>query len=198
MISKKIMLSFATIIMVSNAAQAEEMKNSGTYVSGSIGINSVQDSDLKFAGISGEAEFDKGFGVTLAVGKRWKENFRIEAEASYNQSKIDSISVGGFPFTANETATAIGLMGNIYRDFKTDSRATPYLGLGLGANRIEVDGDNDIVFAYQGIAGVSFDIKSKTQLALEYKYTGTQDADLGGVDAEYGAHFLGAKLTYNF
>ena len=100
--------------------------------------------------------FDRAAGVLggTAVGYRAGRRFRVEAEYFYRDSPYDQTSpilgasgetserIAGEVARARErvySLTSHNLFGNIYVDFDTGSRFTPYLGVGVGAGFTELD-----------------------------------------------------------
>ncbi len=99
------------------------------------------------------SKFDGGTGVLagLAVGYRWR-NFRIEGEYFHRNATHDSTnepSFGGVNIKLSneiaESEEAIddvlshNFFTNLYYDFTTSSKWTPYLGFGLGFARVSLD-----------------------------------------------------------
>ena len=103
-------------------------------------------------------EHDGGDGVLAgaAVGYRWG-NLRLEGEYVYSgiayDSVDDSVTIAGEdPITARkreqELAAVEGVLGdavshslftNLYYDFHSESRLTPYIGAGAGFSRVSLD-----------------------------------------------------------
>ncbi len=97
--------------------------------------------------------FDGGTGVLagLAMGYHW-QNFRIEGEYFYRSAAHDNASepsFGGMNLKTlqeiSESEEAIGdllshnFFTNLYYDFTSDSKWTPYLGAGVGFARVSLD-----------------------------------------------------------
>ena len=98
-------------------------------------------------------EFNGGVGVLagLALGYRWR-NFRAEGEYFYRDANHDSAnepSFGGVNLKdsdeIDESEEAIddvlshNFFANLYYDFTSDSRWTPYFGFGVGFARVSLD-----------------------------------------------------------
>ena len=49
----------------------------------------------------------------------------------------------------------------------------PYVGVGLGAVNTEMANDSEWAFAYQGIAGMSFEVSDWVEPFIDYRYLGT-------------------------
>ena len=177
-----------------------------------------------------EADYDNGIGVYAALGYAWGNGFRTELEFSHRNNDIRHIApdpngFSGLPEgTISGDSTAIAIMANILYDFDLGSAFKPYIGGGVGFADVDHDitgtnaagapiapltisyGPNQRVFAYQGIAGVAYELAPQLALDVSYRYFGTRKQDvfgtLGGFPAEfataYNAHSLFAGLRWNF
>ncbi len=89
----------------------------------------------------------------------------------------------------------------------------PYIELGAGVARVEVNdftagdfNDDDIVFAYQGGAGLAFDLTERLTVDLGYRYFATDDPSFStagnnisqDVEFEYAQHGALVSLRYLF
>lgn len=105
------------------------------------------------------------------------------------------------------------LMANGYYDFTAVGPFTPYVGAGLGVGFVNVDyspsdvtivDDDATVFAYQLIAGGSFDISDRTALFAQYRYRATEDVETdvalfdANLDVENTASVIEAGLRFRF
>ena len=182
----------------------------GYYIGAGLGAALQQDSDLSGTGISGSVDTDMGWVGQLSIGRRYGNGFRSEIEAAYSDAYVDSIS--GATGAGGDISSLSAIINGLY-DFKLEGPLTPYLGLGIGVARINYDGvtpvggsridDSDTVFAYQGIAGVSYDLGDDMALTADYRYFRTLDPGFrtdGGtsVDSEFGEHRIMVGLRWNF
>lgn len=202
---KTLAVTACAVVALSTPALAEEAKNEGVYISAGGGASFLRDSILEEAGVQADAEFDTGFAVSGAVGYRFAEGFRIEAELGYREHDLDNIA----NVAVESKVSALSAMANAYYDIQTDLGFTPYVGAGLGISQVEVDPvsvagitltnkEDDTVFAYAAMAGINVPLTDEVALGFEYKYFGTEDPDFSGTSAEIGSHTVGAKLSYNF
>lgn len=118
-------------------------------------------------------EFDTGWAGIATVGYALRGNWRIEAEGGYRHNDIDTIN--GTANSAGGELNTTSLMGNVLYDIPLTERMTVSLGAGAGAIHSEfddgvIDQDEDISFAYQGIAGLSYAISPRTDLTMNYRY----------------------------
>lgn len=205
------LVSAAAIMVAGAAAHADRV---GPYISAFGGY--VMQPDLEFDDGTGAADLstDNGWAAGGAMGYDFGRP-RVEAEVTYRRNEADQLSdpVAG-TFDLNGNYSSLALMLNVLYDFENSSRFTPYIGVGAGAawvyaNDIAVKGfgtiidDDDVQFAYQGIAGVKVAITTGLSLFVDYRYFATLDpsfTDTTGtdVDGEYSSHNIMAGLTYNF
>lgn len=151
-----------------------------------------------------------------AIGKRY-DNYRIEAELSYRNNETNDSTATDIDTTEFKTYAA---MVNLFYDFRSKSRITPYIGAGIGAayasaninfdNGIDTLNVNDDAMAiiYHVGGGVSVDITKNIALTAGYRYVDTgkyefattvNGVDVGQVDAgDYRAHELNAGVRYSF
>lgn len=210
--TKVAITGFIASAALAGPAAAQGM-HEGVYVELRGGATFLSDSDLSATGFSNtELEFETGFVIDGAVGYAHMSGFRGEFAVGYRENDFDDISgtVGGLPFagSVNGDIKAASFMGNVYYDIKLGaqdseiSNLVPFIGAGIGAAYIEVDGDlgdnDDTVFAYQGIAGLAYRLTPNVSLTTTYVYFATTDPEFGGTDAEYETHNIMAGLRYSF
>ncbi len=199
----------ALAAMVGTAATAEgPAKHKGLYVSGALGANWANDSDVSGAA-SGEIDFDLESVGAVAVGYGFGNGLRLEGELSHRRSDVDELSGVGLVGQANVT----GFMANLLYDINVSPKFVPYVGLGVGAAIVEFDevspiggssvADEDTVFAWQAIAGVAIPIRDQLDLTFDYRYFDVPDVDLqtaagGSIDTEYTSHSAMIGLRYRF
>ena len=81
-----------------------------------------------------------------------------------------------------------GVFGNVYYDIETGSAFKPYVGAGIGYQWVDVDyspsgvavgDDNDGTFAYQLMAGASFELSDSAEVFGQYTWRdATEEADV--------------------
>lgn len=167
--------------MVLTAAAGE-----GGYYIGA-GVGSFGLDDAKYAP-PGDAKYNlkEGDLLYMSIGREFA-HLRLEVEWSKRENTITDL--GGF--TAEGTYTAETLMLNAYYDFKNSTFMTPFLGIGLGMAGISVDNTNvefplpigtqmmaegdSSVTAYQGAAGIAFELGESFRIDLAYVFFTTSD-----------------------
>lgn len=106
------------------------------------------------------------------------------------------------------------LFANAYYDFPIEnSPITPYLGAGIGIGFVDVEyapsdvgiiDDDDTQFAYQFMAGASFEATEKTSLFAEIGYRATSDVEVstdlfpGKLDIENRGYTAEIGFRFNF
>lgn len=212
-------LLVALTMLVSGALGATAAD--GPYVAVSGGANFLNDSDASEPGATGTFKFDTGFAFSGAVGIA-QGPWRAELEIIYQENDFDSATVTATIFGTTITASgklegdtsSLAFMANGYYDIDTGSPVKPYLGLGVGIARVEINdlriagssltpvNVDDTVFAFQAIVGASYEINPNLDLTLNYRYfrTVNPEFDSGGVttEAEYQNHSLMAGVRYRF
>jgi len=202
-------LTLAASALISVDASAQQ--TSGWYLGGGLGANWLRDADVGGSGVANsKAEFDRGWAGAAAVGYGLGNGFRLEGELGYRSNDVDK--VGGA--SGGGDVSQWSLMGNALYDIQTGTAFTPYVGVGLGGVRIDVDGgrtftggrtinDDDTVFAYQGILGVAYSLAPQWKLDLSYRYFASLDPsfktnDNLKVDGENRNHTVLLGLRYEF
>lgn len=196
------------------AAQTAGSFSDNLYLSASIGAGFFND-DMSYTdtGVGGIMEdFDIGLQTQGALGYRFTERFRAEAEFFYRRNESDTISVNGAGLNASNTFTSLGGMINGYVDMPNGD-FVPYVGAGIGIVNHDLDsfengtgtsgGLDDIEFAYQFMLGSNYRINQKIDLFGEYRLFGSTDpsvdtSDGSSVEVDYQTHNFLMGLRYNF
>jgi Outer membrane protein and related peptidoglycan-associated (lipo)proteins len=102
----------------------------------------------------------------------------------------------------NDDINSLSTMINGIYSFLPNSAWHPFIGAGVGWAWLDgkyPGAGRDNQFAYQGLAGVAYDVSRNWALKAQYRYFATLDADFGpGSDAEYRNHSILVGLTYKF
>lgn len=203
-------LAVAALTALPGVAQAQ------WYMGADAGVNFLQDGDLKSDAFNNDMKVgnDTGYAVQMHGGYGFKASSfgtpRLEGELAYRSSGLKSLT--DFDGKLSGHTSSLSLMANGVYQFLPKSKWHPFVGVGIGMSRIGVDwqspngklvDDTDIVFAYQGFAGVSYDIAKNWELSAQYRYFGTQDPEFKDTDSdkvkgEYSSHAILAGFTYKF
>jgi opacity protein-like surface antigen len=190
----------------------------GMYFGTKAGYVMTADSDLEFDdGEEGTAEWEAGYGLGVAMGYAFSA-FRLEGEIEYRsvdldkpkaevvveEPKYEAFSLAELSLAdagKSITLQTWSLMANAFYDVDLGYPVKPFIGAGLGLARHDVSNTDevDVVFAYQGTAGLGWDLSDKTTIELAYRYFMTSDAEFDGVDSmEYNSHNFTAGVRFEF
>ena len=155
-------------------------------------------------------DVDTGFNVGGSLGWNLSPQFALEADFFFTSSDYDLAA------PADGSLESFSFMANAVWNIDMGSGCRPYIGAGVGGVQLRFTdgvtsfgdpytGDADIVFGYQGFAGVAVNVDNNIDFIAEYRYQGADDANgtftvLGvptPVDFEYSSHNLTAGFRFN-
>ena len=156
----------------------------GWYVRGDAGPAWNQELSVKeFLGVKnvGKFEFDTGVRLDVAGGYNFKPWLAAEFETGFIGNQIQP--------THDSSLSSIPIMANILFQLPNSTRFVPFIGGGAGGVVSVLDADDlgnpalgfidgtdsDLVFAWQGFAGVRYKINEQFGVYLTYRYLGTTD-----------------------
>lgn len=170
-------------------------------------------------------DVDKGFDFGGLVGHDFGP-FRLEAEASYREAEISTLTAGstGVPvvnglspagiYAANGEVNALSFMLNGLLDFGPDDGLQGFVGGGVGVARVDADAtiqassngafdDSDTGFAYQVLAGVRAPLTENLDVGLRYRFFTAPNVGLidnlgRDLETKFRSHSILGTLTYNF
>ncbi|MDE0853881.1 MAG: outer membrane beta-barrel protein, partial [Nevskia sp.] len=206
----------------------------GFYLGAESGVNFVNPQDYKIYGYGGifgvpdgyplsNVKFGTGWMFGLTTGYGFHNGLRPELELDYRRNQFSRLyrypvgffrgsntdNVGGFE-------NADSAMANLWYDFFKSRYIHPYIGGGIGEARIAVrhgrydstqlNNDYDTVFAYQGGAGVGFDLGRHWTASLDYRHlegSASKDSLIQNqpsthVEFNYHANSVMFGLRYSF
>jgi OOP family OmpA-OmpF porin len=182
---KALLLGAAAAVALSGTASAGYERD-GWYFGLEAGAVRVSDTD--FAG-GGTIEFDDGWAGLGTAGYAFKDsNWRIEGEIGYRSNDGD-----GLVTTCLTTCTSVvrpteleewsGMVNAVYDFHLNSDKWGMSIGAGAGIDNPRYsapDGteSNDKVFAFQGIAGLTYRLNQHWDLALNYRYFNAAQAEL--------------------
>ncbi|MEQ1864123.1 MAG: porin family protein, partial [Micropepsaceae bacterium] len=132
-----------------------------------------------------EAAFDTGWAVLATGGYAFDSDWRVEAEFGYRRNDVSARwLVSDTARTLNGDVSEYSLMANVLYDIQLGERMSLSLGAGAGGDHAKLEGrftipsvtspdpisDSEWNFAAQGIAGLSYAISPRLELALNYRY----------------------------
>ena len=187
----------AAALLVAAPAMAQEYQATGLYVGAGAGVNIRTDDswNVKNTNIDGESSYDIGPAGNIYLGYDWG-SFRADAEVSLRTNDLKDAKINGQTVFKNGHFRTIGIMANGYYDIDFGSPFVPYIGGGVGVALINASlkqngfkfEDFNTQFAYQGIAGVSYNFSPNLAANLEYRYLGNTEPTFSD---------QGAKLKYD-
>lgn len=201
----------AMALLLPSTAHAETYK--GWYVSGLANMSFQRNADSDISGLAkSEIEYMTGWGLSGSGGYNWGNGLRNDLELVYRNSMVESVepSVLGDGGGIHNFA----LMANVFYDYDTGTRVTPYVGLGVGGSRVDADNmrhiavnsvidDTQYAFAYQAIAGFALKLEGNWSFTADYRYFATPEVDFetaSGANAktENASHNIMMGVRYQF
>ncbi len=159
-----------------------------------------------------DTEFDNGWTISGQVGVKLDSGLRGELEVAYAKydvashsglaaggAAIDGVDVAvltrGAPSASNPTVgqviadgqgsvDTLGAFANVFYDFNAGGSFQPYVGAGIGYQRVNVEfmpsgvpvaDDSDSGLAWQAMAGASFAVSETIDLFAQYTYRDSFD-----------------------
>lgn len=204
---KKTVLAVAALTLLV-APMTSFSADDSVYIKGNIGLGIAMDSDIDNMPLNaGTAKMtlDSGFLGTVAVGYDFAGPFRAEGEYAWQKNDLDQVSYNNSFGNFREGDLKVqSLMVNGYYDVDTSSQWVPFIGAGIGWAKVDLNtpalslGDNDNVFAYQFMAGVSYLIDDQWAIDAQYRFFGTQDATIQDADFSVNSNNLMVGVRYSF
>lgn len=176
----------------------------GGYANLPNNINKTHDGLLR-----SHAKYQSGYNVGGSFGYK-STPLRYEGELTYIQAKLKQFKVNGYHQLGvtglNETGLA---MANVYYDFPAMiPTIEPFLGVGIGYAYVDTFFRStgpfnathyksaDSAFAYQGIAGLTYNFAEAWALTASYRYVATDKIhDFGKI---FQANLANAGVVYRF
>ena len=146
----------------------------------------------------GDATLEHDVSEHLGLGYAFSNGFRLEGEIGHRRNAMEGTGSTGV-FDEGDVS-AWSAMANLFYDFNRGGRLEPYIGIGVGAARINVNGtDNipppffvdgeDTVLAYQGLVGFAVGLSERWDLDVGYRYFVADSAEYDSI--EFGTRFPG-------
>ena len=208
MLTRAMVISIVCLFALMAGPATVTANDRGLYSGLSGGVNFwPEDSELR----SQEAELDFDWAVAGVLGYAFGNGVRLEGEVGYRPNDVDNITgvAGG-----SGDYDVLNFMANLLYDFKIRGLPlTPYVGVGIGAARVSLDGvtpvsggaidESDVGFAFQGILGAAYDVSETLSLTLDYKHLRAPDLsfdnDAGvNIDSDYATNQIMIGLRYRF
>lgn len=188
---KKLLLASTAMALLSSPAHAGALR--GSYASIEAGATwfhpeqVAQTTTLSGTTVSTYAlydtEFTTGWAVLGSVGYAFESGVRAELEAGYRSNDLNRL-IGVYGVTGTDPTdgafSSFTVMANALYDVPVAKELTLSLGLGVGVEqaKLSIDSlgfsDDTWQVAYQGIVGLNYNLSSRAQLFLNYRYLQTQ------------------------
>ena len=162
----------------------------------------------------GDSTLEHDWTQHLGLGYAFANGFRLEGELGHRFNQIEptpTIDAGG-------DVHAWSAMANLFYDFNRGGALEPYIGIGVGAARINqgavdtapppvftADGE-DTVLAYQGLVGFAVGLGEQWDLDVGYRYFVADSAEYEALhnpgaftgESDYEHQALTVGLRYQF
>lgn len=174
--------SVAAIALIMSAG-ASAHATEGWY--GRFDVGYSVDGELEIEG--SEFDLDNNWMVSGAVGTRLSNGLRVEGELAYRQNELEDVG--------DVEVEVVSLLANAIWDFNRGGRFQPYVGVGAGVGRLQIDeiDAEDTGFAWQVMAGVGVPLSERMTLDIGYRYFAMPNIDL-----EYGRCYEDARVTAQY
>lgn len=180
----------ASLFGLSPTVRADEENLAGKfYFSASLGGSWIGSTTLTSADSflnSGRVRFTPGGRLDAGFGYHLTEWLAAELETGIAINFTDRVEDNG------SSGDGLGfyqlpLLANVVFRLPTHSRFKPFIGAGVGGVLTQLDdsnlfyshSDEDFGFAWQGFAGVRYELNSTVELGLVYKCLGTTERSFG-------------------
>ncbi|WP_143276079.1 outer membrane protein, partial [Brevundimonas diminuta] len=214
---KSLILASSAAAALALSAGAASAEPDGWYGAIDAGYHIIDDinTEASATGHSWNWEVNDGWAAFARLGYRFNPNWRVELEGGYRSGDIGTVrAVSGSQGLCNLTPAtgpchspegdieSTTLMANVLYDFGSpDWTIRPFVGLGVGMNRVNVDtvgrlrqtpavtltaDDSSTKFAAQAIAGLAWAVGDRTNIDLTYRYL-TGDAEFDTTTSGAGA-----------
>lgn len=162
--SLSVLFSLSAVFALLTPLESEAKGFDRYYISGTVGSN-----------------FSNAHGGTFAIGLDDPVvPLRVEFELQYRLREKNTVFVD-FAGLQQGDIHVYGPFANIFYDWHNDTRFTPYFGGGLGYVKIDQASRSDYKLAYQGMAGVAFELASHIDIFGGYRYVETRTPDLTNI-----------------
>jgi opacity protein-like surface antigen len=207
----------ASAVFLASAAIARPDGAQNFYVTADAGAVFQQNATFTEQGFGQNVTFNPGARIDLALGYNLSDTLGLEFEPGFMWNSVDSLhGVSVDSWGESLDLYSVPLMFNVVYRFQTDTKWTPYVGAGIGADIVTFDGstryfnasDTTVAFAYQAEVGLKYELSDRAFVDLGYKFFGSTDQDFSlGLpynhtdNVSFGSiyvHGIFASFTLNF
>ena len=186
--------------------------DTGLYFNADAGANWAQDDEINAGGASADLTTDIGFRFSAGVGYNLNKNWGVEFDTGWVWNSIDKIKDSGGSTSFDDSSFShLPFMVNVIYRYQIGAKYETYVGAGAGGTYSVLDidepgisdDDGDVVFAWQAVAGVRYNISETMSVGVGYKYLGTTEGEysIGGGDVSIESvhnHSFGAVFNWKF
>lgn len=202
------MRTFQALVAAGLVAAVPNLAEAQWYMGADLGATKTDDADVSGSNLNYGTDYKWGWGLLGQAGYAFGP-VKVEGELGWRKNDVDSVGSG----SGGGDVSALSLMGNAIYEFMPQSSWRPFVGAGIGMaqlnsndvtqNGTKVYSGDDWQFAYQGFAGVAFDVATNVALKAQYRYFAALDYDVStpanqGLSAEYQNHAVLVGFTYKF
>ena len=139
-----------------------------------------------------ELNFSDGYALNASLGYIYKV-IRIEGEIFQSINDIVSVNSGPITIDFSGKVEVLGLFLNVFWDYKTVSKWTPYIGGGFGKAKVYMNNitnneadftivdEKDSVFALQVLLGATYSVSNNLMFKADYRYLDVNDVSYTGL-----------------
>jgi len=245
MFIKTTFMATTAAVALALSAGAASAEPDGWYGAVDAGYHVIDDINTESStnGVNWNWEVNDGWAAFARLGYRFNPNWRVELEGGYRSGDIGTVrrfnnnapsglcaltpATGGC-FSPDGNIESTTLMANVIYDFGSEAWGIrPFVGLGVGVNRVNTDAvgtlrqpnrvgapafaadDSSTKFAAQALAGLSYAVGDRANIDLTYRYltgdmefatfTSTANSALGSFEGDYDqSHTVSLGLRYAF
>ncbi|MCX6179727.1 MAG: acyloxyacyl hydrolase [Chlorobiales bacterium] len=178
------------------------------YISGNVGPSWYTDINIRdpFTHNRFTVTTDEGINVMGALGVKWCDNYRVEAEVGYQRNNADRWNDDWGSHNISGHLSVTSVLANGYYDFMAGG-INPYLTAGIGWASVGVNSydltnnfESHSVLGYQFGAGVSIPVAKNLDVDARYRYfrTSTVSLDYHGGDFQVASNsvLIGLRLGF--
>lgn len=148
--------------------------------------------------LGNHASYETGYLISGSFGYRFCSDFRVEAEYAYRRNAINKIRFFTEGNSKRGHFQTSSFMANLFWDTPLCGEFEGFLGAGIGYDYQQMHSSNDRVvfdqkwhhFAWQLMAGLSYEVFCNTDIVVEYNY------HQGGCN--FQNHAIGLGIVYSF
>ncbi len=137
-------------------------------------------------------EDDNGF--ALSLGYDFAGAIRVDVSAKRMRNSVDTVA--GLNVDGDITSTS--LLSNVWYDFNRDGVVQPYIGLGVGATKVEFSDDDDTVLFGQAGLGLNFKLSDVVMLDLGGRYFESKSPEFENFTIDYRGTSIALGVRFNF